>query len=237
MVLLDQVKGRHVAQLCVLRRLEVVQDRPAGDDRKRLLLHAEALERAGAEVSLQTIPAVVDREDPVLQRIVVPLLPHRGGHGGLTTPLDQDLLGTKGGHRLGHILLDPLCGAKLARREVEECRSGATTLHHDGTEEVIRPRIQHRVLHRQSRCHQLRHIPLDERLRQLRVLDLVADGDPLPLRDQLRQVDVECMVGEAGEGHVSGTAIGSLREGNPEQLGGGHGIVGEGLIEVPDTEE
>ena len=52
MVLLDQAKRRHVTQLSVLRRLEVVKDRPAGDDGEWLLLYSEALERAGIEVPL-----------------------------------------------------------------------------------------------------------------------------------------------------------------------------------------
>ena len=216
MVLLNQVKRRHVTQLGVLRRLEVVKDRPAGDDGERLLLYAEALERAGIEVPLEPLPAVVDGEDPVLKGVVVPLLSHGCRHGCLPTPLQEDLLGSKGDDHLRHILLYTLSGAKLARGEIKECGTGAPALRHQGTEEVIGPGIQHRILHRQSRRHQLRHIPLYQGLGELGILDLVTDGDSLPLRYQLRQVDIECMVGETGEGDLRGTTIGPLGQCDPQ---------------------
>ena len=146
----------------------------------------------------------------------MPLLSHGGRHGCLPTPLQEDLLGTKGDDHLRHILLDTLSGAKLARGEIKECGTGAPALRHQGTEEVIGPGIQHRILHRQSRGHQLRHIPLYQGLGELGILDLVTDGDSLPLRHQLRQVDIECMVRETGERDLRGAAVGSLGQRDPQ---------------------
>ena len=45
------------------------------------------------------------------------------------------------------------------------------------------------------------------------------------------------MVGEARQLYVHRRAVGTLGERDAEDLGGGYGVVAEGLVEVTDTEE
>ena len=69
------------------------------------------------------------------------------------------------------------------------------------------------------------------------ILHLIADGDPLAQRDQPSQIFVQCLGGNAREGHTSRRPVVSRRERQPQEPGSLLGVPEEELVEIADPEE
>ena len=67
----------------------------------------------------------------------------------------------------------------------------------EGTEVVILGVGEDTLVSDDPRGNDLNHAPFDELFGELRVFKLFADGDAFPRTDELREVDVEGVVGEA----------------------------------------
>lgn len=106
-----------------------------------------------------------------------------------------------------------------------------------GSQEVVLPVVQHIVVDGNSRRHQLRDAALHQFLRQLRVLQLVADGHTLAGTYQLGQIGVERMMRETRHFDGFPLAIGTFGQGNTEDFGRDDGIGGIGFIEVTTTKQ
>ena len=78
---------------------------------------------------------------------------------------------------------------------------------------------------------------LDDSLCKLRVLELVAYGNPVARADQPRQVGVERMVRKASQFDFRGTSIPPFRQDNVEDARSTDGVFTECLVEVPDAEQ
>ena len=110
----------------------------------------------------------------------------------------------------------------------------------DSSKEVVLLVIEHRVGHAGTGRHKLRDASLDECLGQFRVFKLVADSHTFACTDELRQVGVEGMIGEAshrGALRHARLAVVSVGERDAENLSGNHRIVGIRLVEIATTEQ
>ena len=85
--------------------------------------------------------------------------------------------------------------------------------------------------------HRLRDFPPNDPLGFGWILHLIADGDPLPKRNQPCQVIVQRLGRNAGEGHTSRRSVVSRRERQPQEPGSLLGVLEEQLVEISDPEE
>ena len=83
----------------------------------------------------------------------------------------------------------------------------------------------------------LHHLAAHEALRELRVLDLLADRHAVPFGDQAAEVVGGGLHGDAGERDVGRAAVVARREGEAELSGGELSIVLEHLVEVAHPEK
>jgi hypothetical protein len=67
--------------------------------------------------------------------------------------------------------------------------------------------VRRLVVERDAGGDHLHHVPLDDLARELRVLELLADGDAVAGLDELREVPVEGVVREARQRDVLGGAV------------------------------
>ena len=110
----------------------------------------------------------------------------------------------------------------------------------DRAEEVILLVVEHRICHSHAGCNEFGDASLDERFREFRVFELVADGNAFACPDELRQVGVEGMIGEAGHCDAlcrTRLAVVPVGEGDAEDFSSNHRIVGIRLVEVAATEQ
>ena len=239
-VLLDAAKGGDVAELLMLRHLHVLQDDTGCDDAALQVLHAEALEVLHLEMAQQFLPRRLLREGPVVElEGDVACAEAAFEHHPFAT-LVEHLLRSKGCHEARDVLRRALRHEELAGADVEERHAARLLAEMDGAEEVVLLVVEHSVGHRHARRHQFRDASLDECLRQLRVFELVADSHPLACPDELRQVSVEGMIGEAGHRCAlrdTRLAIVPMGEGDAENLRSDDRIVGIRLVEVAAAEQ
>ena len=106
-------------------------------------------------------------------------------------------------------------------------------LESEAAQVVVLLDFQHVLAEGDARRDDFRHPALDEFLRELRVLQLVADGDLETGADQFCEVILDGVVREAGHGDGPLVAVGFLRLHEAQHPGRRHGIVRVGLIEVP----
>ena len=156
-----------------------------------------------------------------------------------TRALDEYLLGLVGAEELLQMLGGAFGDDEFARRDIQQrdAPHGTIAGEPDGSQIVVLLASKDVVAEHNPRGDELRDATLDELLRQLGVLELVADSHATPCANELRQVGVEGMVGKARQFYVHRRAVGTLGERDAEDLGGSYGVVAEGLVEVTDTEE
>ena len=153
--------------------------------------------------------------------------------------LDEYLLGLVGAEELLEVLGGTFGYDEFARRYVQQgdAPHGTIAGEPDGSQIVVLLTSEDVVAEYDPWGDELRDATLDELLRQLGILELVADSHTTPRSNELRQVGIEGMVGEARQLYVHRRAVGTLGKRDAEDLGGSYGVVAEGLVEVTDTEE
>ena len=154
--------------------------------------------------------------------------------------LVQHFLRSEGGHETRNVFGRTLRDEELARTDVEERHTAGLLAEMDGAEEVVLLVVEYVVGHRDAWSHQFSDAALDELLCQLRVFQLVADGDALAGPDEFRQVRIEGMIGEARHCETLSSrilAIVAMRQGDAQYLGGDDRILGIRLVEVTATEQ
>ena len=179
-------------------------------------------------------PILLRRHDKgrALERLQLLLLPL----------VDQDLSGGDGLEELVEPRPVDFGEGELARRGVDEGEAdvvlvAALGAPADGGEVVGPLRVEEAVVEGDARRHHLDDAALDDLPGVLRIFELLADGHPQPGGDELGQVAVEGVVGEAGEGDVGGAPVRALRERDAEHAADGLGVLLEGLVEVAHAEE
>ena len=158
----------------------------------------------------------------------------------LLAALVEDFLRCEGGHELVDVVGGAFGDEELAGADVEEGHAAGLSAEVYGAEEVVLAMVEHRVGHGDAGGDELGDTALDECLRHLRVFELVADGHTFACPDELRQVGVEGVIGEAGHGGAlggPGLAVVPPCQGDAENLGSNDGIVGIRLVEIAATEQ
>ena len=194
----------------MLGNLQILHDGTAGDDTILEMLHTEAFQRLGLEVSQEFLHRRLLGENPVVE--------FEGAVFGTEVFLEIILSGTVVEHFFRHevthqflyIIIGSLAGKELTGRNIKETYAAGSLTEVDGSQEVVLLVVEHVVAHRHTRSnefsnatlHHLVHLAqsllaLDFLAFFLRVFQLVAYGNSLACPDEFRQVSIECMMGEA----------------------------------------
>ena len=192
-------------------RADVVEERTRGGNEVALPRKAEAVERKDLEMARQRLCRRVQGERPA---VFVRLREHFGGAVAF--------------QRLVELLLRlELLDDELARREIEEREPKAV----DCGGVVVHRLVQKPVFSDGARGDDARDFAADEPLRGLWVLDLVAERGGLPGPDELREIAVEGVVGNAA--HRLAAAVGERRAEDGRR---DYGVLPEHLVEVAEAE-
>ena len=207
------------------RGVHVVEQRTGGTHEVALSFKAEAVERGHVEVAQQLLLRGVERERPGVR------VGDAGGRRRIVLGTRQhDLRGTQARKRVVETVLrlERLHG-ELAGGEVEECKAEARNRSDVG----VRARVEEAVLRDRAGRHDARHLAAHDLslLDEARVLHLVADGGGLARADELREVGVKRVVGNAAQRRA-----GALRERGAEDRRGDYGVLAEHLVEVAEAE-
>ena len=106
-----------------------------------------------------------------------------------------------------------------------------------GSEEVVLLIVEHVLIDRHARCHQLRDATLDELLRHLGVFQLVADGHAASCTYQFRQIGVERMVRETSHLELLVLAVSTLGKRDAQYLASYDSVGRVCLVEVATTKQ
>ena len=219
-----------------LRLPQVVQNRTRRAHRRRAVRQAAPIERQQFEMFPQRAVRVVRREDPFLDfRPHVPRRPlprrrRRQIRG------KQRLARAKLFERPRHLLRVHLRHAEFARRNVH-VRHRRPRSHPRHRRQIVVLARPHQVrVHRRSRRHNARQLALHQRLRQLGVFHLVADGHAVPLLDQPRNVALRRVVRHAAHGDGRALFLVARRERDLKLPRGRHRVIVEQLVEIAQPE-
>ena len=106
----------------------------------------------------------------------------------------------------------------------------------DGDEPVGSSRVEQRLVGRDARCDDPRHLAAEQPLGRAGIVDLLADRDPPAGRHQLDELHVELVMGESRHRQRVGALV-AARERQVEKGGGFAGVVAEEFVEVAHAEE
>ena len=192
------------------RGADVVEKSPRRGNEIALPREAEAVERKDLEMARQRFGRCVERESPA---VVIRLGKRLSGAVSFKR-LVKFLL------RL-ELLYHELASREVEKRETEPMDCGGVVVHR---------LVEKPVFSDGARGDDARDFAADEPLRKLRVLDLVAERGSLPGPDELREIAVERVVGNAAHRLVP-----AMRQRRAENWRGDNSILAEHLVEVAEA--
>ena len=196
-LLLDTLQRGDVCYLRVLCQFQILQDGSRGYHAVLQMVDAKALHRLHTEVLQQFLHGTLLRKHPVVELEGEELRAEVLFEVTLAGTVQEHLLRLQVAQHFFNVVVGALTRQELARRDVEERHATGHLAEVHSAEKVILLVVQHVVRQRHARRHQLGDAALHEFLRQLGVLQLVADGHALAGTYQLRQIRVQCVVGES----------------------------------------
>ena len=202
----------------VLCEVEIVKHSTGGDDGGRHAVDTEAFERGRCKLLAQALVGGGSGEEPILKLEYRALMSEIDGGTGLAPALHKQLLGRHRGESLVDIFHRSFGGEELAGGYVEQGETRDSLAEVDGGEEIVLAAREHIIVESHAGRHKLGDTALDEFLCQLGVFELLADSDTLAGADKLGQIGVEGMMGEAGQLHILGRAVGTAGESDTENL-------------------
>ena len=107
----------------------------------------------------------------------------------------------------------------------------------NGCEEVIFFMIKNIIVDGNTRRNQFRHPAFHQFLGQLRIFQLVADGNTFTGSHQFRQIRIEGMMRETGHFDKLSRPVGFLRLNDPENFSTNHSILTIHFVKVSYTEQ
>ncbi len=232
-------------EVALLRFLQIVHDGAGSADGQGQILEAEPLERLRLEVLNENIAAVVLAEHPVVLggRQTAECVAQKLGDRIPVAPLQDQLGRMKGADLFGQLLQRELARFELSRGGVDIREADRLTRRrdcgwkHDGGQEVVLLLVQDAV----GECHAGRHdfddIALHDPLREPRILELFADGNPVSRFEEFGEVRFQRVVRKAGQGNLAGGAVPAPGERDAQDARGRDGIILECLEEVPHPEQ
>ena len=240
-----------MVDLRMLGNLQILHDGTAGDDTILEMLHTEAFQRLGLEVSQEFLHRSLLGENPIIE--------FEGTVFGTEVFLKIILSGTVVEHLFRHevahqflyIIIGSLAGEELTGRNIEEANAAGSLTEVDGSQEIVLLVVEHVVAHchtwsnefGNATLHHLVHLAqsllaLDFLAFLLRVFQLVAYGNSLSSPDEFRQVSIECMMRESRHLDAArSTAVVSSGQGDAENTGSLHRIFAVSFVEVATTEK
>ena len=236
-VLVDPRDRGDVSRLAVLGELEVVEDRSGGRDAACKVVHAEALERGGAELPAELLAVHLLGEDPLVEPVGVEPRSEGSRETVLIAALVDHLLRCEVRDQLVHVGVVALGNVEFAGRDVEKGHTRCPPAEVDRGDVVVLLVGQDVVAQHDARRDQFDHPALDQPLDQLRVLELFADGHTFAGPHQFREVGIDGVVGKPGQLDVGRRAVGPACERDAQDAAGLDRIVAERLVEVPHAEE
>ena len=236
-VLVDPRDRGDMFRIPVFGELQVVENRPRGRNAAREVVDAEALERLRAELLAEFFAVDLLGKDPFVEPVGVEPRPEGLREMILIAPLINNLFRLEIRDQLVHVAVRTLGDVELARRDVQEGDARRLAPEVYRRDVVVLLVGQDVVPEDDARCHQFDDAPLDQSLDQFRVLQLLADRNPLARPNQLRKVGVDGMVGESGQFDVGGGAVRTACERDAQDAARLDGVVAERLVEVPHAEK
>ena len=221
----------------MLRKIEVVENRPGRRDAAREVVHAETLERLGAELLAELLAVHLLGKDPFVQLVGVELVAEGLRETLLIAALVDHLLGLQVRDKLVHIVVRPFGRVEFAGRDIEKRHTGRPSAEADRGDVVVLLVGQDVVSHDNAGRYEFDHTALDKFLDELRVLQLFADRHTFTGPHQFRQIGVDGMVGKSSQLDIRGGAVGPPRERDAQNAARLDRIFAEGLVEVAHTEE
>ena len=195
--LVDARDGGDVADVGVVSIVKVVENGAGGRERRRHVIHAIAFEIFHLEMFAEPLKASLLIEHPVLQLEGEKARTEEALKLLFRASQDQHLFGLQ----VGEELVDGVDAAfghdKFARRDVEQRKSAQSVAEVEGGEKVVFLAGKHVIAQGHTRRDQLGDASLHEFLGEFGVFELVADGNAVTGPNELGQVGVECMMGEA----------------------------------------
>ncbi len=222
---------------------QVMEDGAGGADRGGQIGTAEGLERGTLEEFPDQPGSAVGGHRPVGHRI-----DHAFGQGrGQGTPqrLPLPIVDQQHFPRLqrGQFAAYPLQGtdfgdAEFAGGDVEQGHPVATRAGADeGHQVVVLLGLQGFGVDHQPRGDDPHHLPLDDALGLARVLHLLADGHLVAVFHQAVDVGLATVVGDAAQRDFVLRPLVAGGQGDVQHPRGGHGILEEHFVEVPQAEK
>ena len=239
-LLLNAGDADDVLDVAVEGDVKVVQHSPCSHYSILKMLNAKALQILRLEVLQQLLAGKLLGEHPVIQlkraefiaESALKLLPQPS--------LEQHLLGREVVDQLLHIFKGTFSRQEFACGDIQKGYSARSLAEMDRTQEVVFLIVKHGVGEGYTWCHQFCNAALHQLLRQLGVLQLVTDSHAFPCTNQLGQIGIQGMMGEASHLqclHGSVLAIIALGESNAQNFTGCNSIGGVGFIEIPTAEQ
>ena len=235
-----------MGEVKLLRLLQVLQQRAAGADGGGAVLEPGLVHIGEAELLADTGGAGQIFKIPrLLLGHGVQLIPQEGYNGAVFRRAG-------GEHRFprkeaGELVADMLLPvpreggtAELTGRELAEGDAGAASGEEDGADVVAAVLGEHGAVRDGAGGDDPDDIALHQSLGQGRVLQLLTDGDLVAFGDELCDVTLGAVIGDAAHGRALFGILDIPVPGGERQVqfpGGGDGVVVEHLIEVAETEE
>ena len=189
-----------VTEMRLLHLVEIYEYGSRGYKTVGEALHTEALHILHLEVRVQALTCCLLRESPVVHLVKAKLVAKHLSELSAVVALHEHLLRLEIGEHLVYIFLVALVNEILTCGYIYERQSYGGLAEVYGAEEVVFLVVKDIVAYCHTRCHKFCDASFYEFLCQLRVFQLVADGNAASGADKTWQVGIECMVGEARHG-------------------------------------
>ena len=131
-------------------------------------------------------------------------------------------------------------GAEFAGRNIHKADAARVRLQTDGGEIIAFALVEHGGFRDRAGRDDAHDVPLNETLGKLWILNLLADGNIVPLCEQTLNVGVRAVIGHAAHGHtvfrILHVAV-TRRQGEIQLLGSQLRVLVEHLVKVAQPEE
>ncbi len=237
-LLVNPRQRRYMTNLCMLRDFKVLQNGAACHNTVFQMFHAKAFQVLHTEMLQQFLSCCLLVEHPFVEFKHAMLCAEETLEISFLSSFKQYFLWLEVGYQLLYVVVRSLGGKKLSRRYIQECHSACPLAEMHGGKEVVLLVVEHVVGHCHTRRYEFCNAALHKFLCQLRVFELVADGNSSSSSDQFWQIRVEGMMRKSrhlGGWFVSGVV--SFSQCNSEDATCIYGIVAIRFVEVAAAEE
>ncbi len=228
-----------MSQFGMLSHLQILQYHTCSHHASLDMLNPVALHVLYAKESQHTVTSRCFVESPVLQLESGKFVVERRQEHLLPSSFVQHLLRLEIRQQPVDILHTALAYHKLSRRNIQEANTTHPLAKMNSSQEIILATLQNSILHGNARCNQFRNSPLYQFLCQLRVLQLVTDGNPTSRTHQLGQIRIQGMIRESSHFHLrspSGSVI-SPGQRNTQDIRSNYSVVRVCFVKIPTTEQ